>query len=170
MTKRGTFIFVLMDEKWIIVSAMVRCDHGHLVCAEDVIKRAKKAGLRQTKALEQVVRALAEAETPVTLKDLQELPRLKETEFDRTTLFRLLNRLCEQGLVRRLGLHERAAFFTLAMPGGCHDYIICRECGRVELMDVECPLPELEKKVAENSGYRDLYHELEFYGICPACG
>ena len=148
---------------------MERCCHGHLVCAEDVMKRAKEAGLRQTKALEQVVWALAEAVTPITLKELQELPRLQKTDFDRTTLFRLLNRLCEQGLVRRLGLHQRAAFFTLSVPGGCHDYLICRECGRVDLIDAECPVRELEEQVAKKSGYQDLYHELEIYGICPQC-
>ncbi|MGJ8723541.1 MAG: Fur family transcriptional regulator [Roseibacillus sp.] len=147
---------------------MDRCEHGHLVCADTVLARAKEGGLRKTKALETVVEALAETGTPVPLTELEKMPSVAGV-CDRTTLFRLLNRLIEHGLVRRLGLHERAAYFTLAMPGGHHDYLICKECGSVEILQVDCPVRELEKEVARTSGYTQLYHELELYGVCPGC-
>ena len=147
---------------------MERCEHGHLVCADTILARAKESGLRKTKALETVVEALAEQGTPVPLTELEKMPSVAGV-CDRTTLFRLLNRLSEHGLVRRLGLHERAAYFTLAMPGGHHDYLICKECGSVEIMQAACPLRELEKEVARTSGFTQLYHELELYGVCPGC-
>jgi Fur family ferric uptake transcriptional regulator len=28
----------------------------------------------------------------------------------------------------------------------------------------------LEKQIEKQSGFRKLYHELEFYGLCPKCG
>lgn len=147
---------------------MNRCEHGHIVCADTILARAKECGLRRTKALELVVEALAGAGTPVPLTELEKMPTVAGV-CDRTTLFRLLNRLSEHGLVRRLGLHERAAYFTLAMPGGHHDYLICKECGSVEILQVDCPVRELEKEVALTSGYTQLYHELELYGVCPSC-
>ena len=147
---------------------MDRCEHGHLVCADTIMARAKESGLRKTRALETVVEALAESGTPVPLTELEKMPSVAGV-CDRTTLFRLLNRLSEHGLVRRLGLHERAAYFTLAMPGGHHDYLICKDCGTVEILQVDCPVRELEKEVARTSGYTQLYHELELYGICPGC-
>jgi Fur family ferric uptake transcriptional regulator len=29
---------------------------------------------------------------------------------------------------------------------------------------------ELEEEIRQKTGYRNLYHELEFFGLCPACG
>jgi Fur family transcriptional regulator, ferric uptake regulator len=148
---------------------MNRCEHGHLVCADTILERARSLGLRRTKALEAVVEALAEAGTPIPLNELERAPQVAGV-CDRTTLFRLLNRLRDNGLVRRLGLHERAAYFTLAMPGGHHDYLICRDCGSVAVLELECPVKKLEEEVAKVSGYTSLYHELEIYGLCPECG
>ena len=147
---------------------MNRCEHGHFVCADTILLRAKEKGLRKTKALEVVVQALAAAGTPLPLTELEKVPMVAGI-CERTTLFRLLNRLSEHGLVRRLGLHERAAYFTLAMPEGHHDYLICKECGTVNILEMDCPVKELEKEVAETSGYTQLYHELEIYGVCPSC-
>ena len=147
---------------------MERCEHGHLVCADTILSSAKKAGLRHTKALKVVVEALAERGVPLPLNELEKIPAVAGV-CDRTTLFRLLNRLSEHGLVRRLGLHERAAYFTLAMPGGHHDYLVCKECGSVEMLEAACPVKALEEEVARTSGYRELYHELELYGVCPKC-
>lgn len=144
------------------------CEHGHLVCVDTVLSRAKELGLRRTKALEAVVEAMAATGTPQTLNEIESLPGVSGI-CDRTTLFRLLNRLRENGLVRRLGLHERAAYFTLAMPGGHHDYLICRDCGSVEMLELACPVKELEQEVAKQTGFTRLYHELEIYGLCPQC-
>jgi len=147
---------------------MHRCEHGHIVCADTILERAKAVGLRRTKALETVVQALAEKGIPQSLNEIERIPEIVGL-CNRTTLFRLLNRLRDHGLVRRLGLHERAAYFTLAMPGGHHDYLICKECGSVEAIEIECPVKELEVKVAKTTGYTNLYHELEIYGLCPKC-
>lgn len=148
---------------------MERCQHGHIVCADTILARAKEVGLRRTKALEVVVEALASVGIPLPLNELEKNPEVAGI-CDRTTLFRLLNRLGEHGLVRRLGLHQRAAYFTLAMPGGHHDYLICKECGSVEILGVDCPVKALEEEVARTTGYTQLYHELEIYGVCAKCG
>ena len=147
---------------------MERCEHGHIVCADTILAKAKEVGLRRTKALESVVRVLSAADKPLLINELEKDSAMSGL-CDRTTLFRLLNRLSEHGLVRRLGLHERAAHFTLAMPGGHHDYLICKDCGSVEFLEVDCPVKTVEKEIAAKSGHTQLYHELEIYGVCPNC-
>ncbi|MGC6565977.1 MAG: transcriptional repressor, partial [Akkermansiaceae bacterium] len=74
-----------------------------------------------------------------------------------------------KGMVRRLGLHERAAYFTLLLPGIHRDYLICTECGSIEAIQAPCPAHELENEIREETGFVDLYHELEFFGRCPKC-
>lgn len=132
------------------------------------VDRCRNLGLRRTKALEQLVATLLENPRPMTLAELATSPRLSD-QCDKATVFRLLQRLTEKGIVRRLGLHERAAYFTLLLPGRHQDYLICTECGSIEAVQAPCPVHALEEEIRTKSGYRNLYHELEFFGTCPAC-
>ena len=132
------------------------------------VDRCRAAGLRRTKALEDLITTLLESPRPMTLGELASSPRLTD-QCDKATVFRLLQRLAEHGLVRRLGLHERAAYFTLLVPGRHHDYLVCTQCGRISEVDMACPVHTLERKLEKASGFHHIYHELEFFGICPDC-
>ncbi len=135
---------------------------------QQTIQRCRQVGLRRTKALEELLRTLLERDRPMTLTELAGSPRLVD-QCDKATVFRLLQRLASHGLVRRLGLHERAAFFTLLIPGKHSDYLICTECGRIDAINAPCPVHDLEDEIREKTGFKNLYHELEFFGTCPAC-
>lgn len=134
----------------------------------ETIARCRKAGLRRTKALEELATTLLESDRPMTLSELAASSRLSE-QCDKATVFRLLQRLSEHGIVRRLGLHERAAYFTLLVPGKHSDYLICTSCGSIEAIQAPCPVHQLEDEIREKTGYLNLYHELEFFGVCPQC-
>ena len=135
---------------------------------KETVDRCREAGLRRTKALEELISTLLESGRPMTLSELASSERLAE-QCDKATVFRLLQRLIEHGMVRRLGLHERAAYFTLLLPGRHNDYLICTSCGSIEAIKAPCPVHELEDEIREKTGFRNLYHELEFFGLCPAC-
>lgn len=138
------------------------------VSVQDMIDRCREVGLRRTKALEELLSTLLESARPMTLSELATSERLT-TQCDKATVFRLLQRLTEKGFVRRLGLHERAAYFTLLIPGRHQDYLICTECGSIEPVKAPCPVHELEEEIRVKTGFRNLYHELEFFGTCPKC-
>jgi Fur family transcriptional regulator, ferric uptake regulator len=135
---------------------------------QEIIERLRKAGLRRTKALEELITTLLESERPMTLAELAASKRLSD-QCDKATVFRLLQKLAGHGVVRRLGLHERAAYFTLLVPGKHSDYLICTSCGSIEAIQAPCPVHQLEDEIREKTGYRNLYHELEFFGVCPKC-
>lgn len=135
---------------------------------QEIIQRLRDAGHRRTKALEELVTTLLESERPMTLSELAASQRLAD-QCDQATVFRLLQRLAEHGVVRRLGLHERAAYFTLLVPGKHSDYLICTSCGSIEAIQAPCPVHHLEDEIREKTGFRNLYHELEFFGVCPKC-
>ncbi len=135
---------------------------------DDLLAKARAAGLRRTKALEALLSCLSEHNRPMTLAELSSCGHLAE-QCDKATVFRLLQRLSDKGMVRRLGLHERAAYFTLLIPGIHRDYLICTECGSIEAIDAPCPVHQLEEEIRQETGFKNLYHELEFFGICPSC-
>ena len=132
------------------------------------IARCRDLGLRRTKALEELLATLVESDRPMTLAELSSSKRLTD-QCDKATVYRLLQRLTEHGIIRRLGLHERAAYFTLLQPGKHSDYLICTGCGKIEAVKAPCPVHDLEDEIREKTGYQGLYHELEFFGICPSC-
>lgn len=136
---------------------------------QETIQRCRKAGLRRTKALEELIATLLESSRPMTLAELAASPRLAD-QCDKATVFRLLQRLAEHAVVRRLGLHERAAYFTLLVPEKHSDYLICTSCGSIEAIQAPCPVHQLEEEIRAKTGFRNLYHELEFFGVCPRCG
>ena len=133
-----------------------------------IIQQCRKAGLRRTKALELLIDTLLESLRPMTLAELSEHKNLN-TQCDRATVFRLLQRLTDKGIVRRLGLHERAAYFTLLLEGRHQDFLICSECRKIEAIKAPCPVHALEKEIVVSTGFTGLYHELEFFGVCPGC-
>jgi Fe2+ or Zn2+ uptake regulation protein len=150
--------------------------HHHAGCVRpepeklvsEAVERARASGLRRTKALENVLSILIHACQPLTLADIAEHPDL-DTGADKATVYRLLMKLEQRSLIRRLGLHDRAAYYTMILPGEHSDYLICNECGRIEKLDIACPVQVLEKQIAKSSGFKKLYHELEFFGQCPDC-
>ena len=34
---------------------------------------------------------------------------------------------------------------------------------------MDCPVGSLERRLEKASGFRHMYHELEFFGVCPGC-
>ncbi|MGB0292759.1 MAG: Fur family transcriptional regulator [Luteolibacter sp.] len=136
--------------------------------AEIIITRLQKKGMRKTKALVELIQTLLEDNTPRTLAEIHSSKRLIE-QCDKATVFRLLQKLVVHGEVRRLGLHERAAYFELLMSGQHRDYLVCTTCGSIEPIDAPCPVSKLENEIRLKTGYQNLHHELEFFGICPSC-
>ena len=137
----------------------------NLVLTVKVFSRAPAA---DRSCLLDVLTTLVESERPMTLSELNASERLTD-QCDKATVFRLLQRLTEHGMIRRLGLHERAAYFTLLIPGRHSDYLICTTCGSIEPIKAPCPVHQLEDEIREKTGFRNLYHELEFFGVCPKC-
>jgi Fe2+ or Zn2+ uptake regulation protein len=149
--------------------------HAHQPAARDpdclhcqALDRAREAGLRRTRALEEVLRLLITADQPLTLAHIAEAQAMGE-KADRATIYRLLTKLERLGIIRRLGLHDRSAYYTYLVPESHHDYLICTQCGSIQRLDVACPVMELERQIASTSGFSGLYHELEFFGVCPGC-
>ena len=138
------------------------------VTSVDALNRCRQAGLRRTKALEELLGTFLDAGRPMNLAELADSPRLA-TLCDKATLYRLLHRLTDKGIVRRLGLHERAAYFALIVPDQHRDYLICTQCGSIASIDAPCPVHQLEEEIRVTTGFRGLYHELEFFGVCPQC-
>lgn len=134
----------------------------------ELIQRCRQQGLRKTLILEKVLTCLLETSQPTSIQEIVHSKALAQ-RCDPATIYRLLGRLEEKGIVRRIGVHERAAHYILNDPNEHHDYVICVDCGTVQTLHFQCPAEALEEKVSRETGFENLYHELQFYGKCPRC-
>ncbi len=130
--------------------------------------KLRARGMRRTKSLDLLIAQLIRSQKPITIAELAQLPALAN-QCDPATIYRLLMKLEEHGMVRRLGLHERSTYFIPVLTDHHHDYLICTGCGSIQEVAMACPVSTLERKLEKQTGFRHIYHELEFFGICINC-
>lgn len=89
-----------------------------------------------------------------------------------STVYRQLDRLTEQGVVRRFFVEEgmRSCYQYVGEDGACrnHYHFKCSVCG--SLLHVECSfLDEMSAHVLAHHGFAVQAEKTVLYGVCAAC-
>jgi Fur family transcriptional regulator, ferric uptake regulator len=124
--------------------------------------------LRVTPARRSILNFLVKQKLPVSLEAIKKALQ-NRGERDFATVFRAMNLFEKAGIVRRINLPSRHSFYVIVAPSEHRDYLICEDCGSISRLTVEMSFMELEQRIASQSGFRRVRHELEFYGMCPDC-
>ncbi|OEU71923.1 MAG: transcriptional repressor [Desulfuromonadales bacterium C00003107] len=83
------------------------------------------------------------------------------------TVYKTVNLLKKIGEILEIGFADGRNRYDGNKPYP-HPHLICMKCKTI--MDPEVSnLDHLTAEVEQASGYRILSHQLEFFGICPAC-
>ena len=82
------------------------------------------------------------------------------------TIYRNLNILIEQGLIRKIDFGSTFDRYDAnTLP---HYHFICERCGSIS--DLKIPIDdELNKRVELDTRYKAKRHRIEFYGLCDKC-
>ncbi|HKY32885.1 MAG TPA: transcriptional repressor [Candidatus Polarisedimenticolia bacterium] len=92
----------------------------------------------------------------------------KKVPVSRATIYRTLEHLVKSGLVRRVYLDQKKAFFEHVYGRKHHEHMICLSCGKViEFSDD--PLEERQDKVCRDHRFKPLRHSLRIVGLCSSC-
>lgn len=132
-----------------------------------VLNQLGEYGIKTTKALEALVDEMLLHERPITISKLHERPKLER--LNPTTLYRLMIKMEQVGMVRRIGLHTRAVHYLLNLPGVQTDYIVCISCGDVCQIHPPKTPEAVEAFIAQQTGWWDVRQQMEFFGNCPQC-
>ncbi len=149
---------------------------------QTAINILKQAGLKSTSSRLVVVSVLAQNSSPLTHQDL--LKKLPEN-FDRVTLYRVLDWLLQQQLIHRVAGDDRAWRFQInnvtnnrfkqpLLPNKSpkqilnqhsHAHFQCSACGKIFCLDdIQ---PKLNHNIPEHFTVDSI--ELNIKGICPNC-
>lgn len=84
----------------------------------------------------------------------------------RGTVYRNLNRLAQEGKIRKLEFSGGADRYDHLCYDHCH--VRCEKCGRVFDVDMDFVLG-LEKNIRDARGFQFTGYDIIFRGICPDC-
>ena len=126
----------------------------------------KSAGLRQTRARLEVLAVLCRANEPITHEQIQK--KLGVHAPNKVTIYRVLDRFSDNGLVHKAFLRDRKWHFELkdnCSQKQCHPHFICTECGRAECMaEISIPMTKCSRK-----GLVINYQNVQLEGLCQRC-
>lgn len=134
----------------------------------ELAERLRRESRRLTGPRQAILEVLRRHRRPLSNKEI--LALLPGGDCDLATVYRAMHLLRRLGLVQRYDLGDGVARHELLEPGddGHHHHLVCRACSKV--VEVEaCALEEFEAALGARSGFAQVSHRLEFFGICPEC-
>jgi Fur family ferric uptake transcriptional regulator len=122
--------------------------------------------LRSTEQRRIILEELKNAKTHPTANEVYDMVRKRLPRISLGTVYRNLEILSEAGLIQKLELAGTQKRFDGTVEN--HYHVRCLVCGRVEDLPMD-PIPSLDNALSGYSGYKILWHRLEFMGLCPKC-
>lgn len=121
---------------------------------------------RKTIQCSLVLETVRKLQRHVTADEVFEEIAKTHPNIGRGTVYRNLQRLSENGDIRKVEVPEGADCYDYILKP--HYHIRCVKCGKV--FDVDVPyIGDLEKNVEDFHGFTEISHDIMFKGICPAC-
>ncbi len=119
-----------------------------------------------TRSQERVLHLLQQMNQAISAQGIYAELRSHRQTVGLATVYRSLEALKLQGLVKSLTLPNGEAVYSI-MPADKH-HLNCLNCG-VSLPIDSCPIHELSTQLHQAHNFQIYYHTLEFFGLCPRC-
>ena len=124
-------------------------------------------GQRSSKNRDSIISVLMKENVPVSVENIFLQAKEKNNKISLSTVYRIIDKLSELGVVREASRQDDKALYELAQHGH-HHYIICTRCKKMAILD-SCPITELEQKISDETGFYITGHKYEIYGECQEC-
>ena len=137
----------------------------------------KQAGHRVTAPRRALLRLLARTREPLSVQEMCDAVNASDDgsaasaePVNLVTVYRFANLLAELKLARRVEFGQGYYRYEREEPqtGPHHHHLVCQRCGAIEDFH-GCDIAALVARLEDESGFRVERHQLELYGICPAC-
>lgn len=131
-----------------------------------ILMLLRERGSRVTAPTRAVLEVLAETAEHLTAADIAEAVRDRHPDIHGSTIYRVLDRLAELGVVSHAHLGSRPAVYHLISDQ--HDHLVCESCGVV----LDVPLTVLRpvaRAVARDYGFELAAGHFALGGRCDRC-
>ena len=124
-----------------------------------------KKNLRYTQQRQEVWDEICSTNEHRDAEDIYNSLRKRQTNVSRATVYRTIDVLVKNNLVRRLDLGDGRSRFENKMGIAHHDHIVCLDCRKiVEFMNED--IEEIQEQVAKEMGFEIVRHVHQLFGRC----
>ena len=134
---------------------------------EDWLTALDKSGLRVTSVQETLIDIFAHSEYPLSAEQAWEIARQSRPKTGRATVYRMVEKLENLGLIRRVHGYQGCSHFVPTLPE-LMMLFICLSCGRADYLDSQ-PLNDLIQQSEHISGHHITDSRLQLFGACADC-
>lgn len=121
---------------------------------------------RNTIQKELVHNAVVSLHSHVTADEVYELIKKEHSSIGKGTVYRNLNLLAEEGMIRKVEIPDGPDRFDFTLEN--HYHVRCVKCSSVFDVDIDT-VPDLIKKIKNKNDIKFIDYDILFKGICPEC-
>lgn len=134
---------------------------------EQMLVKLRSHDFRITPQRLAVLRILAASEDHPTAEQIYEKVKAEFPTTSLATIYKTIALLKELDEVLELGFPDGSNRYDGNKPFS-HPHVICTKCKKIMDPDL-VSLDELRDEISRRTGYRILYHRLDFFGLCHEC-
>ena len=124
-------------------------------------------GLRLTPQRDVLLRALSEASGHPTADDMVQRVRAVLPTVSHATVYRNLQELVREGLIRTLEVAGTAVQFEVNPDD--HHHFVCRRCGRIWDVYLSRLDVRVNRRRTELAGFQVDHRDVQLHGVCARC-
>ncbi len=122
--------------------------------------------LRLAKSSRIVLEALQQLNHATAPEILQWIGRTSGKKVSLTSVYRALNQLVDELVVKPLNFNDGQIRYELNNRQMHHHHLVCSRCERIEVLD-SCPFESVLAQLEDR--FQVHYHNFEVFGLCNAC-
>jgi len=131
-------------------------------------KALKKEGLRYTQQRQSIWNEMCATDEHRDAEEIYLSLRNEGMSVSRATVYRTIDVLVKNNLVRKLELGDGRALYEHKMDLEHHDHLICVQCGKIEEFMDET-IEEIQEKIVNDLGFKLIRHIHQLFVICNNC-
>lgn len=134
---------------------------------DDIIAKLRRHKFRITPQRVAILKVFLHSDEHPSIERVYEQVRIDFPTTSLATVYKTVNLLKEIGEILEIGFADGCNRYNGNKPYP-HPHLICTQCKAIFDPEVSS-LDRLTAEIEQNSGFRIQSHQLEFFGICPAC-
>ena len=138
-----------------------------MINSEDWRAALDESGFRVTTVQEKLIDIFARSEYPLSAEQAWDVARQSRPNTGRATVYRMVEKLENLGLIRRIHGYQRCSHFVPTLPQ-LMMLFICLDCGRADYLDSQ-PLHNLIQQSERASGHHITDSRMQLFGACADC-
>jgi Fe2+ or Zn2+ uptake regulation protein len=133
-----------------------------------LLQKLKAAGQRTTPSREAILDFILSHHSPFAAPELLDHLSAQGLKVNKTTVYRQIEALLVAEVLQEVNLNDGVIRYELKQDD-CHHHLVCIICGKVEHVELDETMDEIQTKLETDTGFEIQDHMLEFFGRCSDC-